>query len=567
MLGAANGLLWWLSFPPVFFWPLALVSPVPLMYLGMRTRCGWRGAVGAVLGALPAWGITHWWILDISAAGGPALILYMAAWTGIAAWTIARVRRSLPWLAWWVMLPVVWIGVEYLRGEVVLNGYPWYLAGSPLVGATMLGAAAKIGGSFGVYGASMVSALASTMVLAALRARHKGWGDVGRVGAVLGAYLVIAALIGGPSGGDEAGVLKVAAVQTNVPQSNKDSRSATQRLQDFSTALRLTSEAAHAKVRPDVIAWPETMFPGESLTADAIEEERRSGLGFREINLPLTGWYDELMRLQRDLGVPMIVGSIAIDGLTITAGPKGFEFKDKGRFNSAFLVEDGTPRTERYDKIGLTPFGETMPYISNWKWLERQLLALGANGMEFDLGAGKLATRLDVPRAEGGPIRVATPICFEATMAGVVRKLAVDPETGAPAGLIINLTNDGWFSGSDWGRENHLLAARWRSVELGLAVVRAANTGISALILPDGRVSQQGPTAPDGDPSPTGARVAGVMAVEAPVFRPMEGGRTFYARHGDLIGRACMLLTLGMFAAVLGTLWLNRRANKQASVA
>jgi apolipoprotein N-acyltransferase len=132
-----------------------------------------------------------------------------------------------------------------------------------------------------------------------------------------------------------------------------------------------------------------------------------------------------------------------------------------------------------------------MPYISSWPWLEKRLLSIGAAGMSFDLGKGSvraeaifgfdLTTLSEVPKA---PTRakLATPICFEITETSLCRQMVRLAAADGSLPMLVNVTNDGWFGNWKPGKQQHLLASRWRSVELGVPVVRAANTGISAAI-------------------------------------------------------------------------------------
>jgi apolipoprotein N-acyltransferase len=115
--------------------------------------------------------------------------------------------------------------------------------------------------------------------------------------------------------------------------------------------------------------------------------------------------------------------------------------------------------------------------------------------MSFDLSRGSLPWTLGIPLASGGEFRIAAPICFEATNSDLCRLLVYGGWASGRerrAGLMVNLTNDGWFAWWDPGRELHLLACRWRCLELATPMVRAANTGISAAIDARGRVIKAG---------------------------------------------------------------------------
>ncbi len=531
LAGLAHGVVMALAFPRPGVWPLCLFAAVPLMLLARRasdrTR---RAALGAGLGTLPFWLLTHLYIWEISDAGLPVLLLYLCVWPGLFVWIAARFAH-MPRLWMRAALPaLLWTGLEALRAQWVWEGYPWYLIGQPLIDSsyTMLAPLT------GILGASLFTAAFNsgvTILFDEPRRPLERWRP--RVAVALFACLIGLFIPLRPSGWASRGTptdVRVGVVQTNVPQSNKMAGTFDDRMRDFSAALRLTSDAAHDDPKPDLIVWPETSFPGFSLSPDAVEAERASGLGYREKNFPLTGWHDELVDLQGKLGVPILIGAIAAEGYRIETEESTPRIVHDRLFNSAFLIEGGKVSPQRSDKVHLTPFGETMPHISRWKWLEQRLLALGAAGMTFDLSVGS-GMPIAVPLASGAaPIRIAAPICFEATTPGVVRGIAfpTGPDASgkvpAPAGLIINLTNDGWFGTSITARLNHLLCARWRCVELGLPMIRCANTGASCLIDAGGRVLQLGPNDDAGTDRPAhGSMVEGVMSVTVPVVQPPEG--------------------------------------------
>ena len=256
------------------------------------------------------------------------------------------------------------------------------------------------------------------------------------------------------------------------------------------------------------------MFPGWFLDEASLEVVRTlpDSVGwFRNAALEFAGATKAL----RNRSAPHCSVGIAIhDGdlqFTIT---EEIKWRGDARYNSALLLDDDGVRA-RYDKLFLTPFGEVMPYISAWPWLEQQLLKLGAHGMRFDLDAGKGPVRFAVSPG----VRVVTPICFEATMPSICRKLVFE-DGERQAEVMINMTNDGWFGNSDAGRQLHLLAARWRCVELATPMARSANTGISCLILPDGVVQNRMPV-----------RERGYLVVEAPLGNEVP----LFARVGHLV--------------------------------
>ena len=186
-----------------------------------------------------------------------------------------------------------------------------------------------------------------------------------------------------------SGEVRIGIVQTNVPQSNKVNWQLEDQVNDLERFIEMTREVAAMDPPPDIIVWPETMFPGDTLSPDVVEAQRDAGLSYARLSLPATYFHDQLVAAQRELGIPFVIGAIARDGYRLDVLPSGGASVHTDRiFNSAFVVVDGTVQEHRYDKTFLTPFGEVMPYISAWPWLEQKLLRLGRDRPEFRARSG-----------------------------------------------------------------------------------------------------------------------------------------------------------------------------------
>jgi apolipoprotein N-acyltransferase len=183
----------------------------------------------------------------------------------------------------------------------------------------------------------------------------------------------------------------------------------------------------------------------------------------------------------------------------------------------------GESEPPRYDKLVLTPFGETMPGISRFEWLEQALLDFGARGMSFDLDAGSSAVRFEVESAAGERFAVATPICFEATVSWLCRSL-VWTRGERTAELLVNTSNDGWLGDDDAARWTHLRLASLRAIENRTPMLRAVNTGYSAGIDSSGRIV----AGLDGANSRVGTGTGWVVAE-----LPRDGRRPLFALLGD----------------------------------
>ena len=539
-----------LSVPPIGLWWLAFVAWAPLTLVAAqaahaRAR-GERRAVGALALMAMAIAFGRWlwlesWISEVSEAGWPALAALMACYDGVFVWAIAR-SETLPGVSRCPLAArtaVLLVGCEWLRARVVLDGYPWFMPAQPLVEWPLVAQAADLVGAAGmavipgvVAGALADAWLAREGCVASRRAR----------GSLLSAAcLSAAALIYGAarlsSAPAEARTLAVLAVQTNVAQSNKDAPDRRMQETQFARLLELSVEGLRteraAGRRVDVVAWPETVVPGFGFERDAILLQKERGLW------PADHYVAPVEALAERSGVPILLGSGSFIGLRV----EGDRYAWQRQYNSAYLVR-GPGQADRVDKILLTPFGETMPYISGWKWLETRLLAIGANGMAFNLDAGERGRLLQLPCGDG-VARVGVPICFEDTVSRAVQSIA-GADGGAEA--LVNLSNDGWFGGYAPGRAQHEQAARWRTIEQRLPLARVANTGTSAGFDAFGR-RLAGPLPPLTD---------GTLRIEL----PLGPGGSIFSRIGDVASWAMFLASIAMLVR-----WRPGRAVAVAALA
>jgi apolipoprotein N-acyltransferase len=535
--GLIHGLLLALAFPPIGWYGLIFLAPLPLVWVSWACRSKpliaafWVG-----LGMMPWWSLAHVWVASISALGFFPLAALMSGYTMLAVWASARMLRRWPALLW--LWPIIWVGVEFFRGVVFLHGYPWYLLAHPLADAPLLSWPAAYLGTFTV---SIMVALPATALMAWFTRRRT---QACALAAAALAWPVIGLAVN--PWPDASETLRVAIVQTNVPQSTKVAWTAEQRYNDWQRMRDLIVYAS--QLEPDLIVLPEAMMPGMTLDADSYRVEVKADLYWRRTapdgvpeDIAATMLTEELIIFQRMLDVPILIGGAAYDNLQIVEQEQGgYRYESDARYNSVFVIDRGVPPTKRYDKVLLTPFGETMPYISASKWLETKLLGFGARGMLFDLKPGEKLEPVEVRLPNRETVRIATPVCFEATMPWVCRRLVgTDPSVV----MIINLTNDGWFGSWTPGREHHLLSARWRSIETGVSMVRAANTGISSVFDERGQIIALGVLDPE-----TGREVLDLADGVRVVDVPISDGRTPYTRIGDIVG----WLSLAAAAVLLG---------------
>lgn len=621
--GLAHAVMLVLAFPPYDLWGLAPISLLPLTLLALRSTSRFRAVFATWLSSAAVWLWPDRWLIDVTPPGYPLLACLQAAYPAAFVWLIgslSRLRRkawgsdpdeiaaalrpnhprlSITIIPAVLLVPICWVGLEMLEGSVLFGGYPWYMLGHPLINAPVLCQSADL---LGTYFISFLAAMPAGLIADLITRSGRKYGRWSRSllgGAILWAVIQCGAILYGldalrrmPGEAQTARTFTIAALQTNIPQDNKLQWTIEQQFNDFDHFAAMTRRwhqlrTADGRQGVDLIVWPETMIGGDGLNPETVKEIQRFE---NEIGFPATLSQDRwgtsfdtaLKALARELGVPLLVGSTATDGLKLEletfSDPQGRQLVRRNatrtaRYNSSFLyLPDGTQSPQRYDKLHLTPFGEVMPYIHRWPRLQSLLLSLGAGGMSFDLSRGTAPTRFNVPFPSGTitgestgmalppdrlpgsndkAIRVCTPICFESTMSNVCRSLLWD-NGRKMADILINLTNDGWFGSTPGGRAQHLQIGRFRCIENRVPMVRAANTGISAAIDSAGRLLQVGP---NDVPGLTPAWSEGIMTATLTINRRP----TLFGVIGDTFGWICLAATCVLAGVGLRTGWHGMR--------
>lgn len=429
-LGAFGGLALAASFPPWNLAPLAVVGPALLLVALRGRRIIVRASIGlafgaAFFGALLSWtGRFGLHAWSLLTVGEAAFAVVLA----VAAGPVLLARRPLVAAAGWAGL---WVLVmEVARGRFPFGGFPWGPLGGPFVG-TPVDALAPLGGALAMSGAV---AFGGAVIAVAIGGGRRA-ALAGSVAVVVLVGAATAVRPAAPTGSH----LEVAVVQGNVPlpPAPASPERAAEVLADHA--------ALTATLRPgafDLVIWPEDV-----LDLDA----PRPGPG-EEASEPVAG-------LARRLGAWFLVG------VTSPAGP--------GRFwNSALVVDPAGRVVGAYDKVRPVPFGE---YVPGRRYLG---FVTALRAVPRDMVPGPGPRVLPLPRG-----LVGTPISYEVAFSGIVRGFA---EAGAE--LIVVPTNTSSYGPDAPVAEQELQLARLRAVELGLWVIQAAPSGISAIVAPDGRV-------------------------------------------------------------------------------
>jgi apolipoprotein N-acyltransferase len=478
-----------LSMPKPALAPLGWVALAPLCLAVARTAAsssprGMRPFLLGLVTGLVAFAGTVSWTSDVLAVFGglnaalawglaALLIAYLALYPAIFSLTLttAVARAGIPALA---IAPVLWVGTEWLRGTL-FTGFPWVLLGysqsdslAPLQATSLVG----------IYGLSGLVACPSA-ALAILMAHRARLSRQSLVTATALVALPLAAVAWGTRRIQEqtllrGPVVRVGVVQGNVPQGQKWDPAYRESILDRYVAL--TRSVAREGV--DLVVWPESSTPFV-FGRDAMQTEiMRAGL------------------LQAR--VPVVFGSDEVIGPT--------EF-----YNSAFVMDASGEIRGSYRKMQLVPFGEYIPV--------RTLLFFAQPLVEgfSDFSAGQQLTLLPV-----GAHRMSVAVCYEAVFPWLARRAV---QQGSQ--LLATITNDAWY-GLSAAPYQHFQQARVRAVETGRYLVRAANTGISGVVDPYGRIVVQSPL------FETGTWVGEVRWL---------AGTTPYVRMGDAVAWACMLVT------------------------
>ena len=293
---------------------------------------------------------------------------------------------------------------------------------------------------------------------------------------------------------------KIGLVQPNIAYSADGELSTEEAVREL-TGLQEQSRRLQ-KLGASLVVWSEGSYPvtlPRDMTADFTE--------------------DSPAMIRRGISIPLVIGASTYD----TAHDQAF--------NSAMLFETNGNIAGRYDKVRLLAFGEYLPGIDYFPWL-RKLLPIGAG--QFTPGAGPALLAMQAPN--GTPWTLGPVICYEDILPGYLRRVgALHPN------LLVNLTSDSWFgAGSEpW---EHLALSVYASVELRVAMVRAVNSGVSALIDPNGRLLVK--TYAD-DPYRHPRPADGVL-VTAP---RMPGGNTVYVRFGYVFPGLCFA-SIGLWGVI-----------------
>ncbi len=490
ILSVASGVLLFLYFPKFGQGIFAWFSLVPLLY-ALRGEPLLRGVLsGIISGLVYNIGIIYWVATVVTKYGclpfylGVSAMLLLAVYLTIyvslfSAGVIFFRERGIPEI---ISAPLLWTCLEYGK-SYLLTGFPWEnLSHSQYLNTSLI----QIADITGVYGITFLVVFVNCVLYDLISVRIKKRKVLYEV--VVGCVLLALVFCYGQLRVDSlketlkgARSGKVALIQGNIDQSRKWDPEYQRKTLDIYRGLSLET----LQSEPGLIVWPETATPFFFQNASA-----------RSRNV---------LNIARMSKCYLLFGS-----------PSFVKEEERVYFlNSAYLVSPAGNIVGKYDKVHLVPYGEYVPLRFLFPFLEKLVVGVG----DFRSGKGYNPLFMD-----GEKIGVL--ICFEGIFPEISRKYK-----RKGVSLLVNITNDAWF-GTTSAPYQHISMTAFRAVENRIYIVRAANTGISAIIEPTGEIVSR-----------TGLfeRTALTGTIH------FIDGKTFYSRYGDVFVYFCFILLFLLF--------------------
>ncbi len=427
------------AFAPFAWYPLAILAPA-LLFLLWQGVSPLRAFTRGWLFGLGQFGIGVSWIhISIYQFGGVTLpfavaatvlfVAFLALFPAVLGYITVRLVANNQNISLLTLLPGGWVLLEWVRGWL-FTGFPWLNIGTSQIDAPLAGLAPLLG----AYGVSLAVAFSAGLV--ALIILANGRMKLAALVALCALWLTSIVLDNVQWTAPIGKPLQVTLLQGNITQSIK------WQPEQLMPTLDMYRQLTRTQWQSDIIVWPETAVPA--------------------FYHQVTGFIDALHGEAQSHGASVIMGIASVD-------------RHRERYYNSMLAL-GEDRAF-YHKRHLVPFGEYLPLAPV---LNPVLDFLEIPMSDFSSGP----TRQRLLRVAGHPVNVS--ICYEDAFGEeVIRDL---PQ----AALLINASNDSWF-GDSFAPHQHLQIARLRAVETGRYLLRATNTGISAVIGPQGRIIAKSP--------------------------------------------------------------------------
>lgn len=441
LLTVVAGMLSALAFAPFNVAYFALIS-LFILFLSWDRIPPKKALLRGYLFGLGLFGVgVSWVFISVHDYGGASkfvslliTLVFVGIWAifpAFAGYLTCKIIPATFRLERFTIMPIVWILVEFLRGEYFLNGFPWLQISYSQLETPLSGFIPVIGG----YATGFLASITATTLILLLKARPF---RVTGILIILSIWILGSLLqerqwttvIGNP--------IKVTLVQGNVAQEQKWRPGNRKKI--ITSYLAMTYQHWDS----DLIIWPETAIPAF------------------------------LDQVQVDLLKPLAKQAILNNTDVIVSLP--FRAPKSKSYNNAVLVLGQHPGM--YRKVHLLPFGEYLPFqpLSGYLLDQLNIMPIGS----FTPGD------LNQPLLKAAGYRFSTSICYEDVFSKLVIKDL--PE----AAFLVNVTNDGWF-GKSIEPYQHMQLARMRALESGRYLLRATNTGVTGVVAPDGKIIDQAP--------------------------------------------------------------------------
>jgi len=486
-IALSSGALLAITYPPFKFGFLACIGFLPLFYL-MKTEKGCRGFR---LGYFWGFGFNLtmlYWIIWSTIPGGISAVFFLPLYSGVFFYVMFYTYRKLGKKSV-LLFPFFWTALEYVRSQGAL-GFPWTsLAHTQTYYPSLI----QYSSFTGMYGVTFWVCWLNVLFYLLLR-NLKNYKRLIYYTAVLCLIILIPFLYGHSlvEKGDYLNKdrkIKVSVIQANIDPDVKWDKNF--RDMNFTTYEKLSMEAAQQN--PSLFIWPETAatcYP----------------------RLPQYAYYRNWIdRIINETNIPLITGTLDYKFV-----PKSEEYR---YFNSAFYFHPGKKEFEDYAKIKLVPIGERMPWEEYFPFLSK----LDMGQANFYPGAEEKVFSIFNGDDQEEEIKFSIGICFESIFPDLIRIFC---NNGAEFMVII--TNDCWF-GRTSAPFQHAQASVFRAIENRIGIARNANTGVSMIIDPYGRIQTQTPIFEER-----------IMTGE--VF--LRNTTTFYTRYGDIFSYIIIMIAL-----------------------
>jgi apolipoprotein N-acyltransferase len=529
------------AFPPIDMEFLAWIGMVPLFFalsgrkiegreegLGIRKKRNLPVSEFAKRGFLLGlvWGITffmgtiYWVVNSMANYGGVPIVtsivilillaLYLSLFPALFGLAISSILSpfAISLLFRIVFVSSLWVAIEYIRTNMITVGFPWVLLGYsqssflPLI---------QIADITGVYGISLLIMMVNMFIFSVLSywlrrkvveipAKGISTAYIHRLPikeGLLVFIILISVLVYGfirIYQTDEVSknwkTLRIGIAQGNIDQAKKWDASFQQEIVEIYKNLTLSL----AKKGSRLIIWPESSIPFY------LQSEKELGY--------------EIYNIAKATNAYLLTGADSY-GLGL-----GGEVR---YYNSAFLISSRGEIIGKYDKTHLVPFGEYVPLKKYLPFIHKLIVGVG------DFSSGKWLQPLEFDGNSFGVL-----ICFESIFPELARGFIKEG-----AGFLINITNDAWF-GRTSAPYQHFSQAVFRAVENKVFLIRAANTGISGVVDPVGRIKMKSGIFTREDV------VDNIMVIERNQhgMHDFNQGFTFYTRYGDIFAIGCIIIAI-----------------------